>query len=226
MKFLAVSEYSHLYLSHSLYWDSPGPGQYLIHPVSALPPIGPSPVKFLCRPWLNEWNPVTGRKDLNTWSLCKPHVWTVLVGAGEGSTFVTGDSPSPQGHSRAAWPSSSSTALSRRNVYREIQGSTNCQFAVLQKGASRLFISRASMWQCFQTNVTSFKKVRNLLVFLHLLLFKTNSFIHKYMWHAWGKKRATLHLRTRQLDGQAIPGKSSLPKLPSRAADFSFENCT
>lgn len=170
---------------------------------------------------------MTGGKDLNTWSLCKPHVWTVL-GAGRGNLllWLVTDSPSPQGHSRAAWPSSSSTALSRRNAYRETQGSANCQFAVLLKGASRLFRSRASMWQCFQTNVISFKKVRNLLVFLHLLLFKTNSFIHECMWHAWVLKRATLHLRTRQMDGQAIPGKSSLPKLPTHAADFSFENCT
>lgn len=123
-----------------------------------------------------------------------------------------------------AWPSSSSIALSRRNVYRQIQRSANCQFTVLLKGASRRFRSRATM-QRFQTNVTSFKKVRNLLVFIHLLLFKTNSFIHKCMWHAWGLKRATLHLLTRQLDGQAITGKSSLSKLLIRAADFSFENC-
>lgn len=168
---------------------------------------------------------VTDGKDLNTWSLCKPHVWTVLVGAGVGSTFVTGDSPSPQGHSRAAWPSSSSIAFSRRNAYRQIQDSANCQFVVLLRGASRRFSSRATMRQCFQPNVTSFKKVRNLLVFIHLLLFKTDSFIHECMWHAWGLKRATLHLLTRQLDGHAITGKSSLSKLPICAAGFSFENC-
>lgn len=144
---------------------------------------------------------------------------------GVGSTFVTGDSSSPQDHSRAAWPSSSSTALSRRNVYRQIQRSANCQFVVLLRGATGRFSNRAAMRQRFQPNVASFKKVRTLLVFIHLLLFKTDSFIHECMWHAWGLKRATLHLLTRQLDGQAITGTSSLSKLPICAAGFSFENC-
>lgn len=122
--------------------------------------------------------------------------------------------------------SSSSIVLSRRNVYGQIHGSAKHQFIALLKEASRPFRSRVIMGQCSQSNVTSFQKARNLLVFLHLLPFKNSSFIDKCMWHIWGLQRGALHLLTRQLHWRATTGKSSLSKLPVWVTDSNFEYCT